>query len=500
MGDPRDVSDQQRVEGVEGLDRDRRQLPRHRREHPEPHDRSHGGQREQVGRERRQRERLEMVRHQRRGGQRRGDRQRRSLGEPAAQRRPVAPACVGRPLRRKQRVADRRGPKQDAGDRREAELPADIGARAGVDRQRRQRRKPERVPARPRGSGEPGDYRRRPHCPGALDRRPRAGHRYVDRDQHQDADEPRPQRDVERGEQRDREKSQQDDVLAADGQQVREARALELVDRSRIDAVVLAEHEPARQRRLGLRHPALERGLGAIADAVHQRRNTAAARSGERDAVRLEDGPDAVGSQVARAPRRRARRGVRSPRSRARSRSRAPARARVRAGGRRRSRPAPRRCRAHAAGPRSRSPAPRPAAGSPRGRRPRRSRAGARRRARRRRRTRSGRRDRASRRRPRRIAADAVTWASDAATPAAAAARRAPRQAARAAKRRPAARRRAGARRPPGRGASERKGAPVGKRADYGVSPARSASIVAGPMPLISSSSSTDEKPPCSSR
>ncbi len=80
---------------------------------------------------------------------------------------------------------------------------------------------------------------------------------------------------------------------------------LEVLDRGAVDPVVLAEHETARQGGLGRRHAAVERRLGAIADAVGDRGQSAAAPTGEPDPVRLQDLADPVPRQVADLPIRR---------------------------------------------------------------------------------------------------------------------------------------------------------------------------------------------------
>jgi hypothetical protein len=84
---------------------------------------------------------------------------------------------------------------------------------------------------------------------------------------------------------------------------VSEPGALEVVDRRGVDAVVLAEHEAAREGGLVLGHAAFERGLGAVADAVGKTCQAATAAPGEGDPLALEDRADTVRAQIAGLPR-----------------------------------------------------------------------------------------------------------------------------------------------------------------------------------------------------
>ena len=107
-----------------------------------------------------------------------------------------------------------------------------------------------------------------PITAGSLDRGSGAGQRHIDGDQCQDPDEACPERDPERPEDRHGEQREEGDVLPRDSQQVAETGAAEVFDRSRVDAVVLAENESAGELGLALRHPLPQRRLGAGADLL----------------------------------------------------------------------------------------------------------------------------------------------------------------------------------------------------------------------------------------
>ena len=84
------------------------------------------------------------------------------------------------------------------------------------------------------------------HRPGPLERRAGAGQRHVQRHERTDAREPGPHAQSRERQQRQRQRSEQHHVLAAHREQVREARAAEVVLHVRRDSLVLAEHH-ARQ-------------------------------------------------------------------------------------------------------------------------------------------------------------------------------------------------------------------------------------------------------------
>jgi hypothetical protein len=194
------------------------------------------------------------------GRQRRGGRHRHALGQGAAER----PAQAGATP---ERGGQRRGECQDAEDGGEAELPADVGGDAGVDREGHQRRHGQPVEARGAPPRQRRQHGQRAHHAGPLDRRPRPRQGDVDRDQPEHPEQPGPQRQAERGEQRHRQKRQERDVLPRHGQEMGEAGAAEVGRGPRVDALVLAEDEAPGQGGLSRRHPRAECGLGPRADA-----------------------------------------------------------------------------------------------------------------------------------------------------------------------------------------------------------------------------------------
>ena len=197
---------------------------------------------------------------QRRGRQGRGGCHRHPLGEGAAER-PAQAGATPEP------GGERRGQRQDAEDGGEAELPADVGGDAGVDRNGHQGRHGQPIQARGAPPRERRQHRQRAHHAGPLDRRPRSGQRHVDRDQAEHPEQPGPQGQAERGEQWHRQERQERHVLATDGEQVRQPCPAEVGHRRPVDALVLAEDEAPRQRRLAGRHPVADGALGPRADA-----------------------------------------------------------------------------------------------------------------------------------------------------------------------------------------------------------------------------------------
>ena len=248
---------------------------------------------EQVGGQRRERDLLEVQRHERRGGERRGDRDRRRVGDRAGH----APA---------QRLPQARRERQQPDDRGERQLPAGLARGQGVQGQRRRRGERERVPARRRPPGQRGHEPRDAHDPGALDRRAAARERHVDGDEQRGDREPRPQRDVEHRAQREHQRAQQQHVLPADGQEVREAGALERGLDLLADRLVLAEDHAAQQRRLGRRQSRAEPARRPLARRVERARQPAAGRPGGRPLRDLDGGmraPPAWNASATRAAR-----------------------------------------------------------------------------------------------------------------------------------------------------------------------------------------------------
>src|SRR5256885_5374120 len=81
-----------------------------------------------------------------------------------------------------------------------------------------------------------------------------------------------------------------------------ESRALEVVDRGRVDAVVLAEHKAAQELRLRLRRSGPEGEFGAVADAIDRPHGPRAPLAGEPYPVGDEHLTDAVAREVASLP------------------------------------------------------------------------------------------------------------------------------------------------------------------------------------------------------
>ncbi len=229
---------------------------------------------------------------ERSGREGRRHRERRALGQCSAQ--------PGRALA--QRPADGCGAGEDPEDCGKAQLPADIAQGARIERQGHGGGEQERVPARARPVAERGDDAGRTHDPGALDRRTTAGDRDVDGDREQDPGEACPARDPEHSENRAGEDREQDDVLTTDREQMRESGGLELIDRRRVDTVVLAEDEAAQERGGGCLGPATERLLGAGANAVEQAGEATARSLRALDAARREDVRDPEAAQVVALP------------------------------------------------------------------------------------------------------------------------------------------------------------------------------------------------------
>ncbi len=293
MRDPLEIAEQRRAEQVQRRREPGRELGERDRDHPEPHDRRDDRGREQVGRQRRERDLLEVQRQQRRGGSGGRDRDRRHLRHGTGD----APAC--------QRAAQPGRERQQPRDGRERQLPARLGDGERVQRERDGGREPERVPARGRAPGQRGDQPRDPHHAGALDRRAAACQRHVDGDQHDRRREPRAQRQPRDGAERQHERAEQQHVLAADREQVREARSLELFLRRRSDRLVLAEHHAAQQRRLRRAEPGAEPARRALAGRVERPGEPSTCAAGGGPRRDLDRGMGAAPALVVLEPRER---------------------------------------------------------------------------------------------------------------------------------------------------------------------------------------------------
>ena len=259
-----------REDSVDASDRDRRSRDGSDRQggldHPEPHDRRDERKRDEVRRKPRDGDGFEVVAGDGCGGDGGGEGHRRALRERGGE---SAQAAAGR-----------RGEHEDAGDGGERELPAGLGGDARLDGERDRGGHEQRVPARAHAADREGGESRDRHGGGALQRRAGAGDEHVERDEECQAPDPRADARAGGGEQRQGEGAEQDDVLAADGEEVAEPGAAEVVDHERVDGLVLAEHHPAQHGGLLGGGPGGEAALGAPPDRVDPAGEAAAAGNG----------------------------------------------------------------------------------------------------------------------------------------------------------------------------------------------------------------------------
>ena len=267
MRDPLDERKQRRVHGVERHRESGRDLRRCRAQHPQPHHGRDRHRRQEVRRQGGQRDLLEVERHQRRRADGGGDRDGSDVGD-----------RIRHPAR--EHAPQRRGEREQRDHGGERQLPAGLPDRARVQRERHGRGEPERVPAVRGTARERGDEAGGAHHPGTLDRRTGAGERDIEGHQRKCDEEPRAQRHSEHGAGRQNQHGEQHHVLAADRQHVGETGALEVVAHVLGEALVLAEHHPAQQRRLRLGQPARQSRLGATSRGVDEPGEAAAPLSG----------------------------------------------------------------------------------------------------------------------------------------------------------------------------------------------------------------------------
>ena len=265
MRDLGDVGREQAGEPGERLDREPGHLADDRGEHPQPHHRRHRRQRQEVRGQRGQRDRLEVVRHQRRRRERRRDRHRGALGERRAASRP--PASRPRPTSRS--VADAGREQQDPDHRGEAELPADVAARAGVERRASRRRRA--ASAYQRERGRPARAATTPAAPMIPARwidGPGAGDRDVEGDQREHADEPGAQRHAEQ--RRAAATASSASSITFSPQTASRCASPERLKSSTVAGSIRSSSpstKPRRSAASGAGVPRPERRLGAIADA-----------------------------------------------------------------------------------------------------------------------------------------------------------------------------------------------------------------------------------------
>jgi len=272
-----DVGEQRGLDDVDRGDRETGDLSHDRRQHPQPHRRRHRRESEQIRDERRGRDRLEVEGDQGGGGHSRRDRHRHPVRDGAT---PASGADDGG-----DRPAHGRRQSEDAENRGEAELPADVGGDLRVDRERRGRGDNQSVEPRRAAPGESRQHAEPAHDTGAHDRRTGACQRHVDGDRPQNPDQARGERHPQRGEKRYREHGEQSDVLPRDGEEVTETGLPEVFDRALVDRLVLAEHEAPGECRLARRHTAAESRLRPAADLtrMRQRQSNHDANPGDRE-------------------------------------------------------------------------------------------------------------------------------------------------------------------------------------------------------------------------
>ena len=211
---------------------------------------------------------------------------------PGAARRPELFGDPPQPCR--QRAAGH----EDARDRDERQLPAQVPAGSRVQSKRDGGRQEQRVPAR-RG---PRERHRRDaggaHHAGALQRWPGARQRHIQRHQTQQRKTPPTWPQPGGHEYRQRERHQQHHVLPAHREQVRQAGVAPVVARCAVDLLVLAEHHPEGQRGVRLRQSGGNCPLSTAPQAVQHTGDAAAPRAGEPDALDEQLTRDAAPAQV----------------------------------------------------------------------------------------------------------------------------------------------------------------------------------------------------------
>ena len=258
MGDLRDVGEAERVDPVERLHREQRQLAGDASQHPQPHRRGdrRGGQ--HVGRQGGRGELVKGVGHQRSGRHRRRGRHSDRLGQGAASGLRSVPPAIAAASRLAQSMIPITAAKLSCQptSRSAQGLIARVIAAASRTAYQRDRE----------AVGQRRDQAGGPHDAGSLDRRARSSDRHVDRDQAECADQPRSQRQPEQRQKRPGQDAEQDHVLAADREQVGQIGALEFLASPLIDPVVLPEDETARERGFPLGHAATESLLRALSD------------------------------------------------------------------------------------------------------------------------------------------------------------------------------------------------------------------------------------------
>jgi hypothetical protein len=258
MGEPAQVGERVLGERVEQRRRDRNDRAGGDGQHAEPHHRRHRRHREEVGGKRDDRDPLEVEDQQRRRAETRGRGERRRLRE--RRRHPA----------RAQRDGERRGHEEDRDHRRERQLPPGVGGGPRIEPERDRGGEQQRIPARGRTAREHGDDAGGAHDAGPLDRGPGARQRDVQRDQDEAPRKTCAQAGSERGEDRETERHEQHHVLAARGEEMREAGDPEVLARGLVERLVLAEDHAARQGGARRVEAAADRALGRAAHRIER--------------------------------------------------------------------------------------------------------------------------------------------------------------------------------------------------------------------------------------
>ena len=243
----------------------------------EPHDRRDRRRREDVRRQRHERHPLEVQRDERRGSERRGDRDGERLGEPARHAR-------GRAAR-----AHSAGTSASI-----ATTAAKLSCQPGSSAARGLRASVTAAAsssAYQREAGRPASAATRPATPMTaarwIDGPPPASGTYAATSaiaSHRRAVRPSPATVADR----EHERREQQDVRAARRHEVGEAGGAEVLADRLGQRAVLTEHHPARERALRRRQAARQRALGAGADAVERAEQPAAAAAGGADRPRAQ--------------------------------------------------------------------------------------------------------------------------------------------------------------------------------------------------------------------
>ena len=260
-------------------------------DHPQPHRRRHRRHRQQVGEQGRGREGL---RSGRRSAAPSPGWRRSSPRRPRPGRRAKPPPPIRAAIASRSGAASRKIPSTAAKLSCQPMSAAMPGSIASVTPSASSKR----VEARGAPPRQRCEHAGGAHHPGPLDRGTGAGQRHVDGDQRQHPDQPLAQGDAERAQQRHRQQRQQGHVLTADGEQVAQPGAAEVLLRPRVDL--------PRPRRARSRGPARPRARGMprpSPSSARARGSRRCAAAPPRPGRRCRPGPAAAGAASARCLR-----------------------------------------------------------------------------------------------------------------------------------------------------------------------------------------------------